>query len=660
MVLATARHALLEAQPDWEARSGGALIALAPLSADDAAGLVDHLLGQQGIDETIRSKVVASADGNPLFVEQLVSMLVDKGLLRRVDGTWQPTEQLVDLAVPPTISALLASRLDDLSREERAVVEPASRHRARVLRAGARGDGPRRSSGRRSHATSARSTTSSSSLATDADPDEETYRFRHGLIREATYGSLLKRTRAVLHEQFVGWAERVNQERGREQEFEEILGFHLEQSFRYRTELGPLDDAGRDLARRAAEKLGNAGRRAFLRGDLPAAATLLRRAADVLPAGTIGRLELLAEAVGALAESGEFEEAHRLAASGADDPAIATDPRGAARLQLASIDLDLFGAEESSSLDDTISSIESLRAVLEEHGDPGGVARAWRSLMVIHGTAGRLAATTTAADEVVRNADLADDVRIGGRGAMGYVSSAVHGPRPVDEVLPRCEALLERVRGDRTSEATIQAALAQLFAMAGDQEHARELTEQYRATLSELGPSVSAASTSLETSRVDLLSDDADAAERDLRRDYDDLGRLGERYFRSTIGAILARVLAILGRSEEAAALSVDVEALADPDDPATQVIWQLARARAQADLGDLASATALADGAIALADDTPEYVIVLADAYLDAGDVRARAGDCGGARAAWERAGSLYAAKGDVVSAAAIERRLT
>ena len=68
----------------------------------------------------------------------------------------------------------------------------------------------------------------------------------------ATYGSLLKRTRAQLHERFVTWAERVNRERGREQEFEEILGFHLEQAFRYRTELGPLDDEGRDLGARAA------------------------------------------------------------------------------------------------------------------------------------------------------------------------------------------------------------------------------------------------------------------------------------------------------------------------------------------------------------------------------------------------------------------------
>ena len=64
------------------------------------------------------------------------------------------------------------------------------------------------------------------------------YRFGHQIIRDTAYGSLLKRVRAQLHERFVTWAERVNQERGRELEFEEILGYHLEQAYRYRTELG--------------------------------------------------------------------------------------------------------------------------------------------------------------------------------------------------------------------------------------------------------------------------------------------------------------------------------------------------------------------------------------------------------------------------------------
>ena len=89
--------------------------------------------------------------------------------------------------------------------------------------------------------------------------EDEIYRFRNLMIKDAVYASLLKRARATLHERFVTWAERVNRERGREQEFEEIHGYHLEQAYRYRTELGPLDAEGRAIAERASAKLANAG-----------------------------------------------------------------------------------------------------------------------------------------------------------------------------------------------------------------------------------------------------------------------------------------------------------------------------------------------------------------------------------------------------------------
>jgi class 3 adenylate cyclase len=360
LILATARHVLLEKHADWDARSAGPVLSLGPLSADDAAGLVEHLLGTTGLDPLIRDKVVIAADGNPLFVEQMVSMLVDKGLLRRVDGEWTQSEQGADLAVPPTIQALLASRLDDLSREERAVVEPASVIGLVFFETAIEEmvPGPVRTAVPRHLG----SLDDKQFVARDLDdPDEDTYRFRHGLIREATYGSLLKRTRAVMHERFVTWAERVNRERGREQEFEEILGFHLEQSYRYRIELGPLDDVGRDLARRASDKLGRAGERAFLRGDLPAAANLLRRAAAVLAPGDPGRLVLLADAIGALSESGEFDEARKLIEATMADGSVVDGAPGADRVRLAAIDLDLFGEAETMSLDDATARIDVLR-----------------------------------------------------------------------------------------------------------------------------------------------------------------------------------------------------------------------------------------------------------------------------------------------------------
>ena len=142
-----------------------------------------------------------------------------------------------------------------------------------------------------------------------AGSEDEVYRFRNIMIRDATYGSLLKRARAQMHERFVAWAERVNRERGREEEFEEILGYHLEQAFRYRTELGPLDAAGREMGLRAATKLGNAGRRAFARSDIPAAITLLRRSANLLGPESVQRVELLADLAEAHIGQGGLEAA---------------------------------------------------------------------------------------------------------------------------------------------------------------------------------------------------------------------------------------------------------------------------------------------------------------------------------------------------------------
>ena len=119
------------------------------------------------------------------------------------------------------------------------------------------------------------------------------FRFQHILVRDSAYNRVPKRTRSGLHSRFANWAERVNRERGRELEFQEIVGYHLEQARRYLLELAPLDDEGRELGRRAAGHLGPAGRRAFARGDMTAASSLLRRTVDLLPEGSRERTELL-------------------------------------------------------------------------------------------------------------------------------------------------------------------------------------------------------------------------------------------------------------------------------------------------------------------------------------------------------------------------------
>ena len=662
LLLGTARHVLLERQADWGARTDGPILELAPLTAEDAAGLVDHLLGGTELDEGTRARVVASADGNPLFVEQLVSMLVDKGLLQRVDGRWQPSRELADLTVPPTIQALLASRLDDLSREERAVVEPASVIGVTFFEPAVEEmvPGPVRPS----VPGYLQTLDGKQFIARDAsDPDEETYRFRHGLIREATYGSLLKRTRAQLHERFVTWAERVNKERGREQEFEEILGFHLEQAFRYRTELGPLDDASRDLARRAALKLSNAGRRAYGRGDMPAAASLLQRATSLLPEEDPLRLDLLPELAGALMEKGDFAEATGVAGETAALAGRLGDGRLAARARLVRQTIDLFSGASEDREDDVVADIHSGIATLSASGDEAGLAHAYRLLMIIHGTVGRYDDAAIAAETAVTHSRRAGDPRSAARAASGYATVALGGPTPVGAAIERCEALLAEVRGDRKAEAVILGVLAQLRAMRGEFEEARAMAARGRDMLDDLGPSVTAASTSTESYRVEVLAGDLTAAEHDLRRDHDRLEAMDEHYFRSTIAALLAGVLVEQGRLDEASRYASVAAELTDEEDVASNVLWRAARARIDARGGHAdgaaEAAVGLAEEAVTMAGTTQDLVLQ-ADARVALADVLTALGrDDDDARVPLREALALYDRKGDEISAGRIRARL-
>ena len=135
---------------------------------------------------------------------------------------------------------------------------------------------------------------------------EDTFRFRHMLIRDAAYDRVPKAQRADLHERFAGWLD------GRDEEFEEIVGYHLEQAHGCLVELGPETDRSRDLATRAGRRLAASGRRAYDRGDLSAAADLFGRAGSLLPDDDPDRLPVLPMFGRALTDLGEWEQAKAL------------------------------------------------------------------------------------------------------------------------------------------------------------------------------------------------------------------------------------------------------------------------------------------------------------------------------------------------------------
>jgi tetratricopeptide (TPR) repeat protein len=637
LILCSARPELLDERREWTEQPNAERIDLKPLGAADVESMIDRLLGDAELPAETREKVIAAAEGNPLYVEQMVSMV-------REHGTGAG-----EIVVPPTIHALLAARLDRLTREERAIVDPASVIGLVFPEPAIEELVPEM----------IRPTVAGHLLDLDrkrfvhplAGGDDPAFRFHHILVRDAAYGSLLKRARATLHERFVVWAERVNRERDREIEFEEILGYHLEQAVRYRSELGPLDDQGRELAVRAATKLASAGRRAFARGDTPAACNLLRRAAALLPRDDPARILLLTELGDALMEEGGFEEAGAVLDEAAEAAERLGDTRLLAHATLGRRTFDLH-ASSGGGMGDILTDAERSIAVFEAVNDDAGLARSWRLLMLAHGTAGAYDEAATAAKRVVDHARAASDARLATRGAIGYAVSALYGPTPATEALRRSEQLAVEVAGDRKAEALIFGVLAQLHAMRGDFDTARGRYRQAQSMLRELGPSVTAASTSIESSRVEMLAGDLAAAERELRRDHAALAELGEQYYLSTVTALLAGVLEARGELVEAEALSRAAEELADEDDVSSQIAWRSARARVLALTGDRDEAERLAAEAVKMAAGTVD-ISVLGDALIDLGIIFRRTGRDDEAEAAWREAAEIYERKEDVVSVA-------
>jgi class 3 adenylate cyclase len=617
----------------WAATAGGTRIELDRLSPEEAAELAAALAGAAVPAATLRT-IVETAGGNPLFLEQMLAMLQDAP-----EG---------DVAVPPTISALLAARLDRLGVPQREVVGTASVvgqifPQAAVVE-----------------------------LVPDtrrpAVPDDLTglerrrllqphpavmttgpaFAFQHILIRDAAYASLLKRERAELHERFVGWADAVNGDRA--SEYEEILGYHLEQAHAYLAELGPLDDRGRAIGRGAAHRLGSAGRRAFARGDMPAAANLLRRTAALLPTFDQQRLDLLPDLGEALMDVGEFSEAERVLreAIAAGDEAGDHRLRADASLGLTLVEFYADPPPDWSQRADRIA--HAAIPVFELFNDAAGLAKAWRVLGAVHATALRYGQAAAAVARASAYARAAGDLRQERRNAASFAVAAVYGPTPVPLAIVECSRIVADATGDQRTIGLVLGALAHLEAMRGDFEQARAFSGQARSTLEELGNSMLAAATSLEAGAVELLAGNPGAAERLIRADVAELERMGATYLLSTTTALLAQAVAAQGRDAEASELVEAGQRQSGEDDIESNVLLACVRSGLWVRAGDVGAGIEEARRAVALLDeaDAPvaraEALLALAVAYEAGADPRAAA--------ARDRAAAECEAKGYLVAA--------
>jgi class 3 adenylate cyclase/tetratricopeptide (TPR) repeat protein len=638
-----ARPELLDARPGW---GGGKLnatsVLLEPLSEQECGRLIQNLIGQADLAVEIESRIAEAAEGNPLFVEEMLSMLIDDRLLVRDNGRWVATQDLSAVPVPPTIQALLAARLDRLSPDDRAVVERASVEGKVFTESAVAELAP--DTLRPAVAAALRSLVRKELIRPDpARRGEHRYHFRHMLIRDAAYDSIPKEARAELHERFARWLDA----RAGEQitESEEIVGYHLEQAYQYRAELGPVGEAGQALAREAAQRLGAAGKRAFMRKDPSAAVSLISRAVALLPPDDPSRVDLIPNVRAMQGMTGDLTWARSVLS----DAIAAGDERLEAHALVQRAFLKLF-TEPEVTADELLQIGERAILVFEQLGDELGLARAWRLIAQAHYLARRAGSTAEASEQALLYIRRAGDDLEETEGLEWLVIALLWGPTPVPTAVTRCEQLLYESAGKPVLEVMVTVVLANLLDMAGNSAEAQELMERGRGLRDPRDESIWFFP--LNFILLTKIIDDPVTAERELRWGYDLHKGAGETYPFGWIAAVLARAICLLGRGEEAERLTYEAESASRSNDVLVHILWRAARALVLARRGEFRAAEALAREAVAFASES-DFLVAHGDALMDLTDVLILAEQPGEAAIEVAKAVQLFERKGNVVSAA-------
>ena len=632
LVLACSRRDLIETHPWWTRRGEDTrLIGLRPLSPEHTTVLIERCLRVGTLPDAMSRRIAETCGGNPLFVEQLLALRAEGGA---GDG---------DEAMPPTIQALLAARLDRLTRGERVVMECASIegrgfHRAAVIELLSPGERERLDE----------------YLGCLLDRDlvrhgrsrfagDEGFRFVNVLLRDAVYQSMPKELRAALHRRFADWLA------AKESEGKEVVGYHLEQAYRYSKEVGVVDDEARKIAARGAALLAEGGETARLRGDMSAATNLLTRAVDLLPPGDPARVRLLPDLTVSLLEAGEpsratavLDEALAGAAGSGDDELVA-------QARIASL---LLGYQVDPAFDwsSGLHEAEEIAEACERRGDEKGAAAAWGVVGVLRLRLGLMGAAEGALARARDHARTARDRFLESRMMLYALSARATGTAPVPEALEYGRSLLARADEMPRNGLYARVWCARLLAMQGEFEQARELFSETRTMAKELGHRWMLAWQPLIESWVELLAGDASAAEGRLRQGEEFSDFLGEGY-RAGMVVRLAEALYRQGRLDETCA-TLDTAGGIPTSDRYALAHWKSVTSRVRARRGESGEAERLAREAVDLVEETDDIdgrgdlLMGLAEVL----DLAHRPGDAAGIA---EQALALYQTKENRVSAA-------
>jgi len=635
-VLCIARTELLDARPGW---GGGKLNAtsllLEPLPADACDELIENLLAGAELDGDTRERIAAASEGNALYVEEMIAMVRE----RADEG---------ELVVPPTIQALLQARLDLLGDEDRLVLGRAAIAGQVFERAAVEElarDELQTDLGERLASLVRKELVRPDTSRTG---DDDAFRFRHILIRDAAYASLPKELRARLHERFADWLERTSS--GSALELEEIVGYHLEQAYVLRAELGLAGPAEQELARRAAAKLLASGLSARDRGDGAAAAGLLRHGVELLPLADPDRLAALPELALALARIGDLEQAVALLDSTIEEAHDAGPERIEARARLHRGALAIRTDPETSVEDELAHALEIAEA-LERLDDLAGLAAAHAEIGMARFMLGRAAegeaGLRTAADLARRAGDRPLELR-----ALSMrFRPILYGPTSAPTGLVYAEEVLDDVGESGPLAAHALQARALLAAMQGEVAVFRDAASRSWRLIDELGLTLAKGQFGGDIGYAWSLAGDLDEAEAHLRGGDELFAGIGETGNRATLAAQLADVLARQGQLDEAARAAEESRDISGPEDLDAQPRWRAALARVLSARGESVEAERLAREALELLEPT-DFIFQQAEVFDVLAEILAVADRTDEAANALERALALHERKGNVVSA--------
>jgi predicted ATPase/class 3 adenylate cyclase len=652
LVLCAARPELLEKHPTWSrGRAKASVIDLRPLSAQESGVLIENLLGGTSTSE-VSARIIAAAQGNPLFVEQVISMWMEDGTLRREGDRWLIRTK-ASTSIPPSISALLAARLDRLPHEERAVIASAAVI-GQVFTQGAVEQ--LCSASVRSHVPM-----SLSSLVTkrfvrqdpSAFPNHETFAFGHVLIREVAYEAMLKRTRAELHERFATWlGQAADDPIG---EYEEIVGYHFEQAYLFLVQLGPVNERAQILAKQAAERLSSSGRRALERRDANAAGSLLSRAASLLPLDNPERAYILHDLALALIDSGDITRADAVLTEGARASVHSNDKRIATRLDIERFLLRIVN-EPRITPAEIARVAQQMISACSEIGDEYGLAKSWHLLAWESFIQARAVDTQAALERALNFAQRAKNQAEESEIIHHLAIQARVGPMPVAQAIRRCESLRDQAGAHQLVEASVLCAESVLEAMRGQFDIGRELNRRSESAFADLGIREDVGDVLTANAEIEALAENWREAEQRLRRSIEIFQEIGSTMVLAEAVVGLTRALYAQGRFEEA---EEQLQAIKQtPLHLADRVSFCSIKGKLLARRAGLLEGERLLREAVSLAQRS-DWLNTKALAYTDLADVLIADGRNEEAESYLEEALHLYEQKGNIPSATRVHKLL-